>query len=166
MSPGSIQLSVRLSIQLLPEKPQNEISKTVTPGSSHLHKISTYLFQDASTETSKKTLSNWQFRNSILKNIVCVFLKGKCQHVYFSITCYLENGPVYFILKVRKLKRGGVIIFQSYSIGTGSTESEGSELKAHSGPLGPDSCANQMYLILDQVIDWRRPKLSKGLVHK
>lgn len=54
MSPGSIQLSVRLSIQLLPEKPQNEISKTVTPGSSHLHKISTYLFQDPSTETSKK----------------------------------------------------------------------------------------------------------------
>lgn len=48
LSPGSIQLSVRLSIELLPEKSQNEISKTVTPGSSHLHKISTHLFQDAS----------------------------------------------------------------------------------------------------------------------
>lgn len=48
VSPGSIQLFARLSIQLLPQKSHNEISKTVTPGSSHLHKISTYLFQDAS----------------------------------------------------------------------------------------------------------------------
>ena len=48
VSPGSIQLFARLSIQLLTQKPHNQISKTVTPGSSPLHKISTYLFQDAS----------------------------------------------------------------------------------------------------------------------
>lgn len=53
VSPGSIQLSARLSIQLLPEKPRNESSKTVTPASSHLHKISIY-FRTPQTDTKWK----------------------------------------------------------------------------------------------------------------
>lgn len=67
-----------------PRKRHHGICKTVTPGSSKLIKLVPIYFRTPQTEAkwknteTSKELSNWQFCNSIMKNIVHVFLKGKC----------------------------------------------------------------------------------------